>query len=298
MKKSVKLAFFLLFISLFAVQTPLGHAQSINPEGVTLSASGVPTMEFSQGANGSVEAWVENNGTEAVDVTLVSASFNWSGLNVFNLTFSSAVHVNSGDELLIGEVNFSVPADATVGYHSYYLYIEFTSQGEQYTWQTEDKLIWVEDYYKGQCDQALSTAASKLVTARDAVNNAQSTVQSIETTQSGEDAALLAQAQSKLEEAQTYLAQAEDVFDNASTHYSSQEFQTAYTRLQECANLADSASASATEASNLAAQIQQSQQQQQQQQEQMQQIILYSILIAIAAATIIILFLIILKRRA
>lgn len=298
MKASVKLAFFLLFVSLFAVQTPLSYAQSINPEGVTLSARGVPTMDFSQGANGLVEVWVENNGTEAVDVTLVSASFNWSGLNVFNLTFSSPVHINSGDELLVGEVNFSVPLDAAVGFHSYYLYVEFTSQSNPHTWQTEDKLIWVADYYEEPCDQALSTAASKLVAARDAVNNAQSAIQSTETPQSQEDAALLAQAQSKLEEAQTYLDHAEDAFDNATAHYISQEFQTAYTILQECANIADSASASATEASNLAAQIQQSQQQQQQQQEQMQQIMLYGILIAVIAAAIIILLLVILKRRA
>lgn len=296
MKASVKLAFFLLFVSLLAAQTPLSHAQSINPEGITVSASSVSTMDFSQEANGSVEAWVENNGTEAVDVTAVSVYFNWSGLNVFNLTFDSAVHINSGDDpLLVGNVNFSVPVDATVGYHAYHLRINFTSQGEQYTWQTEDKLIWVKDYYQGPCDQALSTAASKLVAARDAVNNAQSTIQSIETPQSQEDTALLAQAQSKLEEAQTYLAQAENTFDNATAQYYLQEFQTAYTRLQECANLADSASASATEASNLADQIQQSMQQQQQQQEQTQQLILYGIPIAAAA---IILFLIILKRRA
>ncbi len=298
MKTNVKLAFFLLFVFLLAAQTPLSHAQSINPDGVTLSASGVPTMEFSQGASGSVEAWVENNGTDAVDVTLVSVFFNWSGLNVFDLTFSPAVHINSGDELLIGEVNFSIPMDATVGYHSYYLYVEFTSQDNPYTWQSEDKLIWVADYYEGPCDQALATAASKLVTARDAVNNAESAVQSIGTPQNQEDTALLAQAQSKLEEAQTYLAQAENTFNNATAQYASQKFQTAYTILQECANLADSVSTSATEALNLADQIQQSQQQQQQQQEQTQQIMLYGIVIAIVAATVIILFVVMLKRRA
>jgi hypothetical protein len=292
MKARAKLAFFLLFVSLLALQTPLSHAQSINPEGVTFSASGVPTMDCPQGANGSVEVWVENNGTEAVNVTLVSAYFNWSGLNVFNLTFGSAVHIDIGDELLIGKVNFSVPMDATIGYHNYYLIVEFTSQGQPHTWQSEDKLVWIADYYEEPCDQALSTAAFKLVAARDAVNNAQSTIQSIEDPQNQEGAELLAQAQSKLEEAQTHLAQAENTFDNATTHYNSQEYQTAYTLLQECANLADSASASATEASNLAAQIQQSSQQQ----EQTQQLILYGIIIAVIAVALTVIIIII-KRR-
>jgi len=298
MKLGFKAVCFLLFLFL-ASQAPLCFAQTIDVTGVSLSAEGVHSMDYFQGDEGSIEVWVKNNGSVQVGITLARAYFDWAEPNVFNLSLSSVVYIDVGDELCIGEINFSVPMDASVGFHSYHLYIEFESQGETHTWQNSEKLIWVEDYYKGLCDEFFSTAYSKLTTARNAVAQAQSAIQSLGDPQDQEIASLLSQAQDKLEEAQTHLNQAENAYNNAVASYNSGAFQTAYTSFQECANVADNASVSAAEASSLTAQAQHKeieQQQQQQQQRHVQQAMLFGIPIAIVVAALIVIVLII-KRR-
>jgi len=295
MRSCVKVFCFLLLISILAIQVPSGYAQSIDPTGI-LSSS-----EYFQGDDGFVEVWVKNNGSAQVGITLVRVHFSWAGFNVFNLTLSSMVNIDVGVELYIGKINFTVPLDATVGEHSYYLYIEFESPpgGEKHTWQTSDYPIWVEDQYKKLCDDFVPTAWYKLTNARQNVTNAQSAIQSLGNPQNQEANSLLLQAQSKLEEAQTYLSQAENAYSNASEYYRLRAFQDAYSSLQECANAADNASTSAAEASSLAAQAQQKeveQQQQQQQQKQVQQMMLFGILIAIVVAALIVIVLIAKKR--
>lgn len=289
---------FLLVILILSLQTPLCYAQTIDPTGI-LSLS-----QYYQGDDGYVEVWIANNGTEQVGITLASVCFNWTGLSIFNLSLSDVVYVNSRDEICIGEINFTVPINTTVGYHSYYLYVEFDSPpgGEKHTWQTPEYTVWIEDSYKGLCDEIVPTVASKLTNAREAVANATSAIESLGDPQNQEASLLISQAQNKLEEAQTYLNQAENAYDAASTFYMSRTFQDAYSSLQECANAADNASTPAAEASSLAAQAQQKeieQQQQQQQQEQqrkVQQMMLFVIPIAIVVAALIVIILII-KRR-
>ena len=290
----ISLTCFLLVISIFAIQTPICYAQSINPTGI-LSLS-----KYYQGDNGYVEVWIENNGTEQIKVTLASVCFNWTSPNVFNLSLSDVVYISSGDEICIGEISFTVPINATVGYHIYYLYIEFESPpgGEKHTWQTPEYPVEVEDSYKGLCDEILPTVASKLINAREAVTNTTSAIESLGAPQNQEASLLISQAQSKLEEAQTYLNQAENAYNAASTFYMSRTFQDAYSSLQECANAADNASTSAAEASSLAAQAQQKeveQQQEQQQQDQqrrVQQIILFSIPVTVVVVALVVIILI------
>jgi len=293
----VKLICFLLFLFLTLQASPC-FAQSIDATGISLSADGVQSMDYFQGDAGRIRVWVKNNGSVQVGITLARVYFDWAGPNVFNLSFSSVVYIDVGDELCIGEINFSVPMDASVGFHSYHLYIEFESQGETYTWQDSEKLIWVEDYYRGLCDEFFSTVYSKLTTARDAVAQAQLAIQSLVDPQDPEASLLLSQAQAKLEEAQIHLSQAENAYSDAVTSYNSGAFQTAYTGFQECANAADNASAYAGEASSLAAQTQQKEveQQQQQQQRQVQQMMLFGIPIAIVIMALIVVVLVI-KRR-
>jgi len=299
MRLCIKVLCFLSLISILAIGAPSSYAQSIDPIEV-LSSS-----QYYQGDNGFVEVWIKNNGSMQVGITSVSAHFSWiEGPNVFNLTLSSTVNIDVGAELYIGKINFTVPLDTSVGYHSYYLYIEFESPpgGEKHTWQTSDYSVWVEDQYKKLCDDFTATAWSKLANARQNLTDAQSAIQALGSPQSEEANPLLLQAQSKLEEAQTYLDQAENAYSNASKYYASREFQDAYTSFQECANAADNASAYAAEASSLAAQAQQKeveqqqQQQQQQQQRQIQQMMLFGILIAIVVAALIVIVIII-KRR-
>jgi len=293
-KFGFKVAYFLLVLFL-ALQAPLCFAQSIDATGISLSADGVHSMDYFQGDDGRIEVWVENNGSVQVGINLVRVYFDWAGPNVFNLSLGSVVYIDAGDELCIGEIAFNVPMNASVGFHSYHLYIEFESQGETYTWQNSEKLIWVEDYYKGLCDEFFSTAYSKLTTAREAVAQAQSDMQSLGEPQDQEAGLLLSQAQAKLEEAQTHLNQAENAYNNAVSSYNSGAFQNAYTGFQECANAADNASAYAAEASSLASQVQQ-REQEQQQQRQVQQVMLFGILIAIVVAALLVTVLII-KRR-
>lgn len=297
---AISLACFLLMISILALQIPPGYAQSIDPTGISLSADGILSMEYLQGDDGYVEVWIKNNGTDTVEITLVSAHFNWTKPNVFSLSIGGGVTINVDDEKKLGEISFTVPANATVGYHSYYLYVEFKSPpgGDEYTWQTDEYLVWVEDFYKGLYDEFFSTAYSKLATAREAVANATSAIESLGNPQNQEASLLLSQAQSKLEEAQTYLNQAENTYDDASTSYFSRAFRDAYSSLQECANAADNASASAAEASSLATQAQQKEveQQQQQQQKQVQQMMLFVIPVVVVVVASIAIVLII-KRR-
>ena len=298
MKLEAKVVCFLLFL-LFASQIPFCFAQSIDATGISLSADGVHSMDYFQGDDGSIEVWVANNGSVQVGITSVGVYFDWTESNVFNLSLGDVVYIDSGVEVCIGEIDFTVPMDASVGFHSYHLYIEFESRGETYTWQNSEKLIWVEDYYRGLCDEFFSTAYSKLTTARDATAEAQTAIQSLEDPQDQETSSLLLQAQAKLEEAQTHLNQAENAYSNAVESYNSGAFQTAYTSFQECANAADNASASAAEASSLAAQVQQKeveQQQQQQQQRQAQRMMLFVIPIAVAVVALIVVILII-KRK-
>lgn len=287
-----KVVCFLLFLVLVS-QIPFCFGQSIDVTGVSLSADGVHSMDYFQGDNGSIEVWVENNGSVQVGITLARVYFDWAGQNVFNLSLSSVVYIDVGDELCIGEIDFSVPMNASVGFHSYHLYIEFESQGENYTWQNSEKLIWVEDYYRGLCDEFFSTAYSKLTTARDAV--AQSSIQSFGSPQDEEANSFLLQAQSKLEEAQTYLSQAENAYSNASEYYASREFQDAYTSFQECANASDNASTSAAEASSLIAQAQQKETAYQQQ-KQVQQVMIFAIPIILAIVAFVVIILL-MKRR-
>jgi len=300
MRPCVKMVFFLFLISVLAANTPLCFAQSIEPTVISLSASGLPSMEYFQGDIGSVEVWIRNNGSTQVGITLVSAHFNWTEPNVSNLTLSSMVNIDVGVELYLGKINFTVPADATVGYNSYYLYIEFDSPpgGEKYTWQTSDYQVWVEDQYRRLCDDLAVTASSKLANARQNVTSAQSAIQSFGSPQNQEANSFLSQAQGKLEEAQTYLSQAEKAYSNASEHYTSRAFQDAYTGFQECANASDNASASAAEASSLIAQAQQKETayQQQKQAQQAQQVINYAIPITLAIVAFVVIILLV-KRR-
>ncbi len=297
---AISLACFLLVISILTVQIPPCYAQSIDPTGISLSADGIPSMEYLQGDDGYVEVWIKNNGTDTVEITSVSAHFSWTKPNVFSLSLSGGVTINVGDEKKLGEISFNVPANATVGDHSYYLYVEFKSPpgGDDYTWQTDEYPVWVEDFYKGLYDEFFSTAYSKLFTAREAVADATSAIESLGAPQNQEASSLLSQAQGKLEEAQTYLNQAENTYNDASTSYSSKAFQDAYSSLQECANAADNASAFAAEASSLAAQAQQKeveQQQEQQQQEQQRrvhQIILFGIPVAVVVVAFVVIVLI------
>lgn len=296
----ISLACFLLVISILTLQIPPCYAQSIDPTVISLSADGIPSMEYLQGDDGYVEVWIKNNGTDTVEITSVSAHFSWTKPNVFSLSLGGGVTISVDDEKKLGEISFNVPANATVGDHSYYLYVEFKSPpgGDDYTWQTDEYPVWVEDFYKGLYDEFFSTAYSKLFTAREAVADATSAIESLGAPQNQEASSLLSQAQGKLEEAQTYLNQAENTYNDASTSYSSKAFEDAYSSLQECANAADNASAFAAEASSLAAQAQQKeveQQQEQQQQEQQRrvhQIILFGIPVAVVVVAFVVIVLI------
>jgi len=292
MRFYVKVFSFLLLISILATQVPSCYAQSIDPTGIPSSP------EYFQGNDGFVEVWIKNNGSAQVGITLVRVHFSWAGLNVFNLSLSSMVNIDVGVELYLGKINFTVPIDATVGYHSYYLYVEFESppSGEKHTWQTSDNPVWVEDRYKNLCDDFVSIAWSKLANARANVTNVQSAIQSFGSPQNQEANSFLLQAQSKLEEAQTFLSRAENAYSNASKYYTLRAFQDAYTSFQECANASDNASASAAEASSLIAQAQQKETVYQQQ-KQAQQMMIFGIPIALAIVAFVVIILLVKKRH-
>ncbi len=297
MRLKVKIHFLLLILAILIADFPLCCSQSIDLTGISLSANGLPSMEYFQGDNGSIEVWIRNNGSEQVEIISVSAYFSWAGLNVFNLTLDATVNLNAG-ELYIGKINFTVPADITVGYHNYYLYVEFDSppSGTKYNWQTSNYQIWVEDQYKRICDEFAVTASFKLTNARANVTDAQSAIQSFESPQDQEASLFLLQAQSKLEEAQAYLSQAENAYSNASEFYALRDFQNAYMSFQGCVNASDNASASAVEALSLIAQAQQ-RETVYQQQRQAQQVMIFALPLVLAIVAFVVIALLVKRRQ-
>jgi hypothetical protein len=296
MRLNVKKFFLFLILATLIANFPLCCAQSIDPTGISLSAKGLPSMEYFQGDNGSIEVWIRNNGSEQVGIISVSAYFSWPGSNVFNLTLDATVNINVGDELYIGKINFTVPEDATVGYHNYCLYVDFESPpgGTKHNCQTSNYQIWVENQYKRICDEFAVTASFKLANARANVTDAQSAIQYFRNPQDEEAVSILSQAQGKFAEAQAYLNQAENAYGNASEYYALRAFQDAYTSFQECAYASDNASASAAEALSLIAQAQQ-RETVYQQQRQVQQVMIFAIPIILVIVAFVIMLLV--KRR-
>jgi hypothetical protein len=196
------------------------YALNQNEASVSLSWS---SNIYYQGDSGTVTIFFDSGCPEELKISWIGIHFDWMATDVYNTLGDvpgDSVSIPSDGSYTFNPISFSIPSDASVGSHSYFVKINGKQHGLWWydvSWSSPSSMLQVHDAYEKIYNQLYPQVSSKISDAQNANYNSP--------------------------EAKSLFQQANEEFNLANSLANQGKWQDAVTHLQSASSLADQASA-------------------------------------------------------
>ena len=159
-----KIHLIFLFVSFTVCLFTVASVRALNQNEVSLSLSWSNPKSY-QGDSGTLTVYFTSKCPDEIKISKIGIHFDWMAKdNYFIADLTNPVTVPRYSSYTFGPIDFNTPNDASLGAHSYYVFLSGSQHGlwwYDYSWRSLDSSIMVHDAYEKIYDETLQHASNR-----------------------------------------------------------------------------------------------------------------------------------------